>query len=98
MYDHLKITFKLRCAELLAKAETARLLRAAETLILVLPAQIERFADIEDASNLNYTTASGQGADVLKPPHTDQLPRAAKSECQESDDLGEVIFFKKSAF
>lgn len=97
MYHHLEIMIKLRYAELLANAETARLIGNGKQELLSSVAKLELVAN-KDAANLNYTIAPGQGSDVLKHPNTDQLLQAAKSEDQETDVLGEVIFFKKSVF
>ena len=98
MYGHLEIMIKLRYAELLAEAKTAQMLKIAKRDVISRAAQLQRSAEGKDAPNLNYTIAAGQGEAVLKTPHTDQLLQAAKSESQDADDLGEVIFFKKSVF
>lgn len=98
MYDHLEIMIKLRYAELLAEAKTARMLKIAKRDDISRASQLHRSTEDKDAPNLNYTLAAGHGEAVLKTPHTDQLLKAAKSESQDTDELGEVIFFKKSVF
>jgi hypothetical protein len=98
MFNHLEIMIKLRCAELLAEAKNAQMLKITKRDVLSRASQLQRSAEDKDAPNLNYTITAGQGEAVLKTPHTDQLLKAAKSESQDTDDLGEVIFFKKSVF
>ncbi|MBW8012092.1 MAG: hypothetical protein FVQ83_12775 [Chloroflexi bacterium] len=97
-YNNIFTLIKLRHAELLASSEVARLLEKSREELLAKAEQISLQADDENRRSQVYTIAHGQGACVLKTPHTSQLVSAAKDEDRTVDALEDAIFFKKSIF
>ncbi|MDH3943816.1 MAG: hypothetical protein OEV06_06985 [Anaerolineae bacterium] len=98
MYEKIFAHLRLRCDELLASAETARLLERSRDALMSRAAQIAALEEHQSASPVSYTLAAGQGREVLKTPHTDQLLAGARKDDPDSDVLEEVIFFTKSVF
>lgn len=101
MFDRLEFMIKLRYAELLREAKTAR-------LIVVTKAQLfTRVAQVSD--NLTYdpfdstsANSSVQRKSAISSPDDSELNEAAKGDIRAEmiadDDLSEVFFFKKSVF